>query len=100
LIDPDLIARFRQLCVYAQQAGAPDAWVVQTADSIVGALLLLQREDPRRRQSRLKAASMAHARQAMRRRGFTHGAAVAALCERHRLGKSQVYSLLRMFPGT
>jgi hypothetical protein len=43
---------------------------------------------------------MAISLKAMRQAGHTHGAAVAALCERHGLGKSQVYALLRMFPGT
>jgi hypothetical protein len=100
VIDPDLIQQLRQLCDYAQRAGAPRAWLIQTADNIVGALLLLQREDPRRRTSRLRAARMAITLKAMRQAGYTHGAAVAALCERYRLGKSQVYSLLRMFPGT
>jgi hypothetical protein len=100
VIDPDLIVRLRLLCEYAQRAGAPPAWLVQSADSIASALMILQHTDPRRRRSLAKAAVMASALKLMRERGFTHGAAVAALCERHRLRRSQVYALLKMYPGT
>jgi hypothetical protein len=100
MIDAHLLESLHRLCEYAQAAGAPAAWITQTADRISDALLMLNRTDPRRRRSLAKAAQMANALMAMRQAGYTHGAAVAALCKRHRLGKSQVYNLLKMFPGT
>jgi hypothetical protein len=100
MIDPHLLASLHRLCEYAQRAGAPAAWIEQTADRICNALLILDRTDPRRQKSLAKAAQMAIALKAMRQAGYTHGAAVAVLGKRHRLGKSQVYALLKLFPGT
>jgi hypothetical protein len=100
VIDPHLLGSLRQLCEYAQRAGAPAAWIVQTADRICSALMILDRLDPRRARSLTKAAQMAITLKAMRKAGLTHGEAVAALGKRYRLGKSQVYDLLKLFPGT
>jgi Mor family transcriptional regulator len=98
MTSPALIDRLNTLCAIAERAGTDAAWLRETVDGI--AALILERCDPRRRRSLAKAAQMANALKAMREQGFTHGAAVAALSERYRLCKSQVYALLKMFPGT
>jgi len=100
MIDPHLLADLRRLYEYAQRAGAPAVWLAQTADRISDALLILDRTDPRHRRTLANAAQMATTLKAMRQAGHSHGDAVAALRKRYQLGKSQVYALLKLFPGT
>ena len=100
----DLLSRLRFLLAIAQSA-APDAWIQESADQIVSAMLDLQKFqrdaiDPRRRVSLAQAAQMAHSFKAMRQAGHTGADAVRALRERHGLGRSRVYELLALCPVT
>jgi hypothetical protein len=93
--DAPLIDRLRTLCTLAEQSGCDRAWLANVADDLV-ALILDQRQDPRRRRSHVQAAQMANVVRSMRQAGHTNGQAVEALCRRHGLRRSWVYELLQM----
>jgi len=93
--DAPLIDRLRTLCTLAEQSGCDPVWLASIADDLF-ALILNQRQDPRRRRSHVQASQMANAVRSMRQAGHTNGQAVTALCRRHGIGRSWAYELLQM----
>ena len=91
---PDLVARLRQLCRYAE-GRAGDAWLKQTADALLEALLELQqvREvDPE------LAARLDRDRRLVR--AWRQGVRVPQLVERFRVSRRTAYRILCHAGGT
>jgi hypothetical protein len=88
-----LLARFAELVAIARTAGMQAAWLTQTSEMQVAALVELAEHraggrDPRRRASLKLAARIARER--------ARGATVAALVERFNLKRSRIYQLLAL----